>query len=181
LVFQENSLFPWLTALENACFGLAMQAVPKAVREQKALALFERYGLAGREGAYPQQLSLGMKQRVALIRGFLSNPPLLLMDEPFAALDAQSRLMLQQDLIALWEEREHVGVVFVTHDVEEAILLSDRVVILSHRPASIVAEVAISLPRPRTPASTLEPDFIQLKRRILGHLGVSVEAVPQHV
>jgi NitT/TauT family transport system ATP-binding protein len=181
LVRQEHALFPWLTALENACFGLTMQKVPKSVREEKALALFERYGLSGRQNAYPDHLSLGMKQRVALIRGFLSDPPLLLMDEPFAALDAQSRLMLQQDLIALWEEREHVGVIFVTHDVEEAILLSDRIVILSHLPASIVAEIAIPLPRPRTPAITLEPAFIDLKRRILKYLGVSIEVVPQHV
>ena len=121
LIRQEHSLFPWLTALDNACFGLAMKGVSKAERETQALELFARYGLKGRHGAYPHQLSLGMKQRVALIRAFLSDPHMLLMDEPFAALDAQTRLMLQQELIALWESREHVSVIFVTHDVEEAL------------------------------------------------------------
>jgi NitT/TauT family transport system ATP-binding protein len=181
LIRQEHSLFPWLTALDNACFGLAMQGVPKRERESQALELFDRYGLRGRHGAYPHQLSLGMKQRVALIRAFLSGPQMLLMDEPFAALDAQSRLMLQQELIALWEAREHVSVIFVTHDVEEALLLSDRVVVFSERPASIVAEMFVTLPRPRTAESTLTPEFLDLKARVLKHLGVNVEVARLHV
>ncbi len=175
LIRQENSLFPWLTALENACFGLAMQGVSRREREPRALELFARYGLQGRHGAYPHQLSLGMKQRVALIRAFLSDPHMLLMDEPFAALDAQSRLMLQQELIALWEAREHVSVIFVTHDVEEALLLSDRVVVFSARPASIVAELLVPLPRPRTAETTLTAEFLELKARVLKYLGVNVE------
>ena len=180
LIRQEHSLFPWLTALDNACFGLAMKGVSKAERDPQALELMVRYGLQGRHDAYPHQLSLGMKQRVALIRAFLSDPHMLLMDEPFAALDAQTRLMLQQELIALWESREHVSVIFVTHDVEEALLLSDRVVIFGRRPASIVAELTIPLPRPRTAASTLTPEFVELKARVLNHLGANVEVVRLH-
>ncbi len=181
LIRQENSLFPWLTALDNACFGLAMQGVAKQEREKKALELFARYGLDRRHGAFPGQLSLGMKQRVALIRAFLCDPPMLLMDEPFAALDAQSRLLLQQDLIALWEAREDISVVFVTHDVEEALLLSDRIVIFSGRPASVVAELIVTLPRPRNAATTLTAEFLSLKARILSYLGITVEAVRQYV
>ena len=180
LIRQENSLFPWLTALDNACFGLAMRGVPKAEREQQALELFARYGLDRRHGAYPHQLSLGMKQRVALIRAFLCHPPMLLMDEPFAALDAQTRLLLQQDLIALWEAREEIGVVFVTHDVEEALLLSDRILVFSGRPASVVAELTVTLPRPRNAATTLTPEFLHLKARILRYLGITTEGVRQY-
>lgn len=180
LIRQENSLFPWLTAIDNACFGLAMRGVRKDEREQQARELFARYGLQGRHDAYPHQLSLGMKQRVALIRAFLCDPPMLLMDEPFAALDAQSRLLLQQDLIALWEAREDISVVFVTHDVEEALLLSDRVVIFSGRPASVVAELVVTLPRPRNAATTLTSEFLHLKARILTYLGITVEVVRQY-
>jgi NitT/TauT family transport system ATP-binding protein len=168
-----------MTALENACFGLAMQGVPVPQRERQALDLFTRYHLEGRQDAYPHQLSLGMKQRVALIRGFLSNPPMLLMDEPFAALDAQTRILLQQELLGLWEEREHVAVVFVTHDVDEAILLSDRILILSPCPATIRAEFNVPLPRPRVASLALEATFIELKREILKYFGITLEA-PKH-
>ncbi len=172
LVRQENSLFPWMTALDNACFGLAMHGVPRTERESKAAELFSRFGLEGKQGAYPHQLSLGMKQRVAVIRGFVSNPALLLMDEPFAALDAQTRMSLQQELLALWEQWKHVGVIFVTHDVEEAILLSDRILVFSRRPGSIVADLRVDLPRPRDASLTVDPDFVDLKRRVLQYLGV---------
>ncbi|HEY1342889.1 MAG TPA: ABC transporter ATP-binding protein [Bryobacteraceae bacterium] len=181
LIRQEHALFPWLTAMDNACFGLAMQRVPRPERERRAAELFVRYGLQGRERAWPHQLSLGMKQRVALIRGFLSDPPMLLMDEPFAALDVPSRLMLQQELIAQWESREHVAVIFVTHDVEEALLLSDRVLIFSGRPASVLAEIPVHLVRPRTAAVTLAPEFLELKARILEYLGVALEGAPLRV
>jgi NitT/TauT family transport system ATP-binding protein len=181
LIRQENSLFPWMTALDNACFGLAMRGVPKEVREAQALELFARYGLQGRHKAYPHELSLGMKQRVALMRAFLCDAPLLLMDEPFAALDAQSRLMLQQELISLWEAREDTGVIFVTHDVDEALLLSDRIVVFTGRPASVVAELAVTLPRPRNAAVTLTPEFLELKVRILKYLGVTLEVTQSYV
>jgi len=169
LVFQEDPVFPWLTVLENATFGLRMQGVPVSEREARARVLLERFGLAGRERAYPHQLSLGMKQRVAVIRCFLSDPAVMLMDEPFAALDAQTRMTLQQELLALWEQ-SHKTVIFVTHDIEEAILLSDRVCILDGPPGEIVHEIRVPFGRPRRPTLVLDADFLELKRTIWSQL-----------
>jgi NitT/TauT family transport system ATP-binding protein len=170
LVFQENSLFPWMTVLENATFGLRMQGVARAEREERALVLLRRFGFAGRERVYPRELSLGMKQRVAVIRCFLSNPSAMLMDEPFAALDYQNRLGLHRELLELWEQ-DHKTVVFVTHDVEEAIVLSDRIVVLSPQPGTVVAEFRVPFGRPRDPAVALEEEFLVLKRRIWTAMG----------
>ena len=139
MVFQENSLFPWMTVLENAAFGLEMRKVRKAERESRTSRMLERLGLAGRERDYPRQLSAGMKQRVAVIRAFVGGGPVLLMDEPFAALDRQTRLRAQEELMDLWDA-ERKTVVFVTHDVDEALLLSDRIVVLSASPGTVVAE-----------------------------------------
>ncbi|MBM3745379.1 MAG: ABC transporter ATP-binding protein [Acidobacteria bacterium] len=175
LVFQENSLFPWMTVLENAAFGLEMQAVGRREREGRARAMLERFGLAGRERAYPHQLSVGMKQRVAVIRSFLSEPSLLLMDEPFAAADAQTRAGLQQELLAIWEQ-EHRSVIFVTHDVDEAILLSDRILVLSAQPGAVVAEFRVPFPRPRETTVTLDEQLLALKRRIWAKLDRTVKA-----
>jgi len=175
LVFQENSLFPWMTVLENAAFGLEMQGVRRREREGRALAMLERFGLAGRERAYPHQLSVGQKQRVAVIRSFLSEPSLLLLDEPFAAADAQTRAGLQQELLAIWEQ-EHRSVIFVTHDVDEAILLSDRILVMSPQPGTILREFEAPFERPRRPELVLEEDFLKLKRRIWLCLG----AQPSH-
>lgn len=171
LVFQENSLFPWMTVLENSVFGLEMQGVSRPERESRARVLLHRLGLGGWEGAYPQQLSVGMRQRVAVARGFLSGPGLLLMDEPFAALDSLTRWTLQQELLDLWEQ-DHKTVIFVTHDVEEAILLSDRILVMSPNPGAIVAEFGISFDRPRTRASPLSDEVQDLKRSIYHELGL---------
>jgi NitT/TauT family transport system ATP-binding protein len=173
LVFQEDGLFPWMTVLANATFGMEMQGIDKSERERKAKELLFRYGVGEREKAYPYQLSVGMKQRVAVIRSFLSEPDLLLMDEPFAALDAQTRLTLQQELLALWEQ-SHRSVIFVTHDVEEVLLLSDRIVVLSNQPATVVAEVAVPFGRPRTPATALTEEFLALKAQLYRYLGVKI-------
>jgi len=172
-VSQEHSLFPWMTVLENAAFGCEMQGVPRREREDRARELLHRLGFAGRECAYPHELSLGMKQRVAVARCFLSDPAVMLMDEPFAALDCQRRLVLQQELLDLWEQN-HKTVIFVTHDVEEAILLSDRILVFSRQPGRIVAEIPIQLPRPRTAAITLTEEFLLLKRRLAAELGMEV-------
>ena len=177
MVFQEDSLFPWMTVLENATFGLEMQGVERPDREKRALELLHRFGFAGREKAYPRDLSLGMKQRVAVIRCFLSDPALLLMDEPFAALDAQTRLTLQQELLSLWEGN-HKSVIFVTHDVEEAILLSDRILVLSPQPGTVIAEFTVPFQRPRAAAVTLEEEFLLMKRKIVRKLGMKVDALP---
>jgi NitT/TauT family transport system ATP-binding protein len=172
LVFQEEGLFPWMNVLDNAAFGLEMQGVPRADRENRAVELLQRYGLAGRERAYPHQLSVGMKQRVSVIRSFLSDPAVLLMDEPFAALDAQTRLTLQQELLSLWENHKKT-VVFITHDVDEAILLSDRVLVMSPQPGTITGEFTVPFDRPRSPESTLGEEFLVLKKRLLGMLGLA--------
>lgn len=172
MVYQENSLFPWMTVLENACFGVEMQGIPKDERERRALPLLHRFGLQGRERAWPHQLSVGMKQRIAVIRSFVGDPDLLLMDEPFAGLDCQMRLILQQELLELWEQK-HNTVLFVTHDVDEAILLSDRVAVMSRQPGSIVADFRIPFDRPRDPAVTLTEDFLRIKRDIYHYLGMS--------
>ncbi len=175
LVCQEHSLFPWMTTLDNVAFGLEMQGVPRQEREAQARELLRRLGFAGRERAYPHELSLGMKQRVAVARCFLSNPAVMLMDEPFAALDCQTRLALQQELLDLWEQNQKT-VIFVTHDVEEALLLSDRILALSRQPGRIVAEFAVRFPRPRTTALTLTEEFLSMKRRIGAELRTDVLA-----
>ena len=161
LVFQEGVLYPWLTALENAAFGLEAEGVARAAREQVAAAMLARMGLKGREGAYPGALSAGMRQRVALARSFLTSPELLLMDEPFAALDALTRLRLQRELLEIWRETRP-GVLFVTHDVEEAIAVSHRIVLLSGQPGRVVGEFRV------------EGDRGALKAALLRGLGVDV-------
>ena len=174
LVFQERNLFPWMTAIENATFGLEMQGVDEAARRERAMALFERFGLRDREDAYPHELSAGMKQRVAVMRAFLSEPDILLMDEPFGALDFQTRLTLQQELLELWEQ-DHKSVVFVTHDIEEAILLSDRILVMSATPGRMIAEVEVPFARPRSVEKLFDEDLLMLKRRLAGYLGFNVE------
>lgn len=173
LVFQEDSLFPWMTVLENAAFGLKMQKVPLREREAQAHALLDRAGLSRQEDAYPHQLSLGMKQRVAVIRCFLSDPGVMLMDEPFASVDAQTRLALQQQLLSLWEQ-DHKTVIFVTHDIEEALLLSDRILVMQGPPGRIIDQMRVPFARPRDVRLTLDEEFLELKRRIWSQLGKSV-------
>ena len=166
LLFQENNLASWMTVLENAEFaGDAGSGTKGAAGARRAgTCLPVRFGRMGsrriRTGS-----SVGMRQRVALIRCFLTDPGLLLMDEPFAALDYQTRQVLHQELLDLWEQN-HKTVIFVTHDVEEAILLSDRVLVMSARPGSIVAEFEVPLRRPRTAATTLKDEVLVLRRKI---------------
>lgn len=180
LVRQEDSLFPWKTAIENAAFGLEIQGVDRQERLGRARRMLARFGLAGFENAYPKQLSAGMKQRVALARGFLSRPAMLLLDEPFAALDAQTRLALQNELLDIWSETRNLGAILVTHDVDEAILLCDRVVALGSGPARVVAEFPIPFSRPRTLSSTWNPHFLELKKDLLATLGVLTEVHAAH-
>ncbi len=169
-VFQENSLFPWMTTIENAAFGLEMQGVGRREREDRAREMLDRFGFQGRERAWPHQLSLGMKQRVAVIRCFLADPALMLMDEPFAALDALTRLTLQEELLGLWE-RDQKSVVFITHDLDEAIRLSDRILVMSASPGRIIAEHRVHLARPRPLGIILDPEFQELKSRMHRELG----------
>jgi NitT/TauT family transport system ATP-binding protein len=165
-IFQESSVFPWLTVAENIGFGL--QGKPEERRAIVAHYVL-RMGLGGFESAYPRQLSGGMKQRVELARALACRPDVLFMDEPFGALDYLTRLKLRADLIEIWE-RERPTVLFVTHDVDEAVQLADRVVVLTPRPARLRQLVAVHMERPRDPDT---PAYLALRDRILALLGVS--------
>jgi NitT/TauT family transport system ATP-binding protein len=147
-VFQEFALFPWRTALQNILFGLREQNVPKAEALARAQRLIDMVHLKGYEHLYPKELSGGMKQRVAIARTLAYDPAILLMDEPFGALDAQTRTMLQDELLAIWE-RDTKTVLFVTHAVDEAVFLSHRVLVMTAAPGRIKADIAVNLPRPR--------------------------------
>jgi NitT/TauT family transport system ATP-binding protein len=153
-VFQEFALFPWKTVLGNVRYGLDQQGVPRAQAEARARALIDMVHLRGYENFYPKELSGGMKQRVAIARTLAYEPSILLMDEPFGALDAHTRTRLQNDLLEIWE-RDRKTVLFVTHSVEEAVFLSDRVVVLTRSPGRVKASIAIDLPRPRRRADLL--------------------------
>ena len=167
---QGRGLFPWMTLLANIEFPLKIAGVAAAERRRKALEWIERVKLGGFEHKYPRQLSGGMEKRGSLARALITGKPILLMDEPFGPLDAQTRLSLQQQLIELWEEVKNT-VVFVTHDVIEAIALSDLVVVLSPRPGRILEAVAVSLPRPRNVLSVPDCDgFAELHGRLQGLL-----------
>jgi NitT/TauT family transport system ATP-binding protein len=169
LVFQQHTLFPWRRVIDNVAFGLKMRGVGKRERQREAAQLLDLVGLAGFESHYPAQLSGGMQQRVEIARVLINRPRILLMDEPFGALDAQTRRHMQTLLLDIWRT-VRTTVVFVTHDIDEALFLGDRIVMLSPRPARIVADIAMPLPRPRTEESTLDPLFVAVKRRCLALL-----------
>lgn len=166
VVFQHHTLFPWKTVLGNVEFGLKMRGLPKAERRQRAHNILQRVGLTDFEGHYPDQLSGGMQQRVNLARVLVNRPHLLLMDEPFSALDAQTRLQMQQMLLDLWQEFR-MTVIFITHDIDEAIFLSDRLIVLTERPGGIKAEIATGLMRPRNPELLTSPEFMLMKRECM--------------
>ena len=148
-MLARDSLFPWLSAIDNAAFGLKVRGTPESEALARAQTMLKRVGLAGYEDALPKALSHGMRQRVALARTFAMPSPLLLMDEPFGALDAQTKLQLQDLLLQLCQESER-SVLFVTHDLAEAVALADRVIIMSSRPGRVIADVPVPLPRPRS-------------------------------
>ena len=166
-MFQSDALLPWLSALDNVALGLRYRGVDAGAARERALAWLARVGLSGHGGRYPHQLSGGMKKRVALAQMLILDPGLLLMDEPFSALDIQTRQLMENELLDLWSG-DRKSVVFITHDLEEAIALSDRVVVLSAGPATRpIGEFAIDLPRPRDVAEVrLTPRFIELHTQI---------------
>ncbi|WP_243344446.1 ABC transporter ATP-binding protein [Anaerococcus sp. AGMB09787] len=165
VVFQQYALFPWRTVLKNVMFGLEIKNVPKDEAEQIARKYIKSVGLEGFEDSYPKELSGGMKQRVAIARAYAVNPEVLLMDEPFGALDAQTRVQLQQELLNTWQN-EKKTCFFITHDVEEAVILAQRVVIMSARPGRIKRIVDIDIPYPRTQEIKTSPRFVELKNEI---------------
>jgi ABC-type nitrate/sulfonate/bicarbonate transport system ATPase subunit len=166
MVFQSYTLFPWLTVQENIQFGLQLKGLPKPEQAALAQEFVNKVGLRGFENAYPKALSGGMKQRVAIARALANNPDVLLLDEPFGALDAQTRSLMQELLTRVWEEL-HKTILFVTHDVEEAIFLSDRVFIMTARPGRIKAEIEIPLERPRSYEVKATETFLGLKKQAL--------------
>ncbi len=166
MVFQQYSLFPWKTVRENVEFGLKMRGMARAQRERAARTLLGLAGLEAFEKHYPDRLSGGMKQRVGIVRALATGPKVLLLDEPFGALDAQTRVIMQQILTNLWQ-RLKISVLFVTHDIDEAIFLSDRVYCMTARPGSIKAEIPIPLERPRQQAMMMSSEFLALRRGLM--------------
>ena len=166
LVFQNYGLLPWRNVMGNVEFGLEMRGVPKARRRAISQTHIDRVGLKGYERHFPHQISGGMQQRVALARAFSKDPKLLLMDEPFAAVDMQTREMLQDELLKIWTDMQ-TTVLFVTHSIEEAIYLGDRVLVMSARPGRIAADIMTALPRPRSKVDVKAlPRFDELRRQV---------------
>ena len=165
VVFQQYALFPWRTVLKNVMFPLEMKKVPKDEAEAIARKYIKSVGLEGFEKSFPKELSGGMKQRVAIARAYAANPEVLLLDEPFGALDAQTRVQLQSELLETWE-KEKKTCFFITHDVDEAVILAQRVIIMSARPGRIKKIVDIDIPYPRTQATKTDPRFLELKSEI---------------
>jgi len=175
-MFARDALLPWRTSLANVAFGPELAGEPADRREARARDLLRLTGLAGFEGSYPSQLSQGMRQRVSLARTLARNPDILLMDEPFGALDAQTKLVLEEEFLRIWE-RDRKTVIFVTHDLFEAIAMADRVAVFSARPGRIKSLVALDLPRPRSvTAGRFGPRFQDLYDRLWDDLRYEVIA-----
>jgi NitT/TauT family transport system ATP-binding protein len=166
MVFQEFALFPWRTVRRNVEFGLELKGIPPEERRERTQKFIELVGLTGFEDYHPYQLSGGMKQRVGIARALANEPAILLMDEPFGALDAQTRNLMQKELLRIWSETRKT-VIFITHSVDEALFLADRIVVMTARPSSIGQIYEIKWPRPRDRAS---PEFAALRKQILAQL-----------
>ncbi len=161
-VFQKTAVFPWKTVMENVELPLELKGVPKEERRKRAQYLIELVGLKGFENALPKQLSGGMKQRVGIARAYCNNPQVLLMDEPFGALDAQTRYQMEEEILRIWEQEKRT-VIFVTNNIEEAVYLADRIIVLSKCPATVKEVYDISLPRPR---DYVDPEFLRIREAI---------------
>ena len=162
MVFQKTSLLPWKTVMENVEVGPKMAGVPKEERRKTAQKYINLVGLQGFEKSYPNELSGGMKQRVGIARAYTNSPEILLMDEPFGALDAQTRYSMEEEIQKIWQSEKRT-IIFVTNNIEEAVYLGDRIVLLSNRPAHVQAIYDIDLPRPR---DTVSPDFLRIRKEI---------------
>ncbi len=165
MVFQNYTLFPWLTVLKNIRFGLDLSGSSAKDSERVARDFIRKIGLSGFENAYPKSLSGGMKQRVAIVRALVNDPNILLLDEPFGAPDTQTRSLMQELLLQIWEEL-HKTILFVTHDVEEAVFLSDRIFVMTARPGRIKAVLEVPLPRVREYEIKSAPEFVRLKKEV---------------
>lgn len=167
MVFQDSSLFPWYSVISNVAYGLTCRGVPRKEAHERAMPFIKMVGLAGFESRYPYQLSGGMQQRANLARALTVDPAILLMDEPFAALDAQTRELMQAELLRIWREAKKT-VLFITHQIDEAIYLSDRVIVMSARPGRILADINVDLSRPRELHVKRTPEFVELAERVWG-------------
>jgi NitT/TauT family transport system ATP-binding protein len=165
MVFQSYTLFPWLTVRDNIAFGLREKGMPEAAAKEIVASYIDKVGLRGFENHWPKQLSGGMQQRTAIARALANDPAILLLDEPFGALDNQTRGLMQELLLGIWE-REKKTVLFVTHDIEEAIFMANRCLVMSARPGRIKADVRIALPHPRHYTLKTSPEFSTLKARL---------------
>jgi NitT/TauT family transport system ATP-binding protein len=174
LVFQEHGIFPWMNVLDNVAFGLEMRGVPRKERYDQSLDFLKRVGLAQYATRNPHELSVGMRQRIAIARAFVHNPAILLMDEPFGALDAQTRLILQDELLKIWSDHKKT-VIFVTHDIDEAILLGDRVLLMTSVPGRIKEVIPVGIGRPRDLRMENTQEFLTLKMRIWESIRSEVE------
>jgi NitT/TauT family transport system ATP-binding protein len=172
VVFQEYALFPWLNVAQNIEFGLRERGVPKSERKDRVGRQISAVGLDGFEVRFPQELSGGMRQRVALARVLVNDPKILLMDEPFAALDAQTRTIMQTELLRVWSAERRTAL-FITHNIEEAVLLGDRIVVMTARPGRIKEIVNVKLPRPRDVTSA---EFNDIRRYVASLLESEVQA-----
>jgi NitT/TauT family transport system ATP-binding protein len=169
VVFQDPTLFPWKTVIENVSLGPLLAGRGAAEAERIARTLLARVGLSGRSDSFPKQLSGGMQQRVGIARALANDPRVLLMDEPFGALDAQTRSMMQRVLLDVWAE-VGVTVLFVTHDIDEAVVLADRILIMSASPGRIIDDIAVPILRPRADDVMFAPEFNEIKRRCFDHI-----------
>jgi NitT/TauT family transport system ATP-binding protein len=177
LVFQQHTLFPWKKVLDNVAFGLKMQGVGRRERRERARDLLGLVGLAGFEDRYPIQLSGGMQQRVEIARVLINHPRVMLMDEPFGALDAQTRLKMQELLLDVWA-RVNTTIIFITHDIDEALFLADRILVMSPRPGRIIDEIRLDFARPRHPDVMTSSHFTRLKRHCLDLLHPQASITP---
>jgi ABC-type nitrate/sulfonate/bicarbonate transport system ATPase subunit len=178
MVFQSYTLFPWLTVFENVCFGLRERALPLGEQKETASHFIEQVGLRGFEAHFPKQLSGGMQQRTAIARALANNPRMLLMDEPFGALDHQTRELMQELLLGIWE-KERKTVLFVTHDIDEAVFMGSRVVVMSARPGRIKLARTIDLPHPRHYSIKTSAEFSALKAELTEQVRIEVRASQQ--
>ncbi|NLL18927.1 MAG: ABC transporter ATP-binding protein [Clostridia bacterium] len=176
MVFQSYTLFPWLTVQQNVEFGLKIKGVHPEERARKARHYIELVGLTGFQDALPKTLSGGMKQRVAIARALANGPEMLLMDEPFGALDAQTRSIMQDLLLSVWE-KERTTVLFITHDIDEAVLLADNVYVMSRRPGRIQAKIKVDISRPRDHRLTVSREFTEIKKEIMEMLWAETASV----
>jgi NitT/TauT family transport system ATP-binding protein len=176
MVFQNASLMPWRTVLRNVTYGLELQRVPPGEATRRAQKMIDLVGLGGFEDRHPGELSGGMQQRVNLARALVIDPEVILLDEPFAALDAQTRELMQSELLRVWQATKKTAV-FITHQISEAVFLADRVVVLSSRPGRVKAVVDVPLPRPRPANARFDPQLVEIEQRIAALIESPAEGI----